>query len=186
MPSTPVHGIPYPLHADPPDGATQLRALAEAVDALSWTETTRAFVRLERRTNQSVIADDWTRVQFDYKSNDAANITVIGAGAGVNPPRAGMMYFAWSVDLGIGSGTPATGNFVSCLYQGANEVARGSHLTIANAGSVVHAFSTVGSAVVPVAVGEHWHIDVYVSAPGLVKSIVAGATATWLAGYYLP
>lgn len=92
--TTPIYSFPYPVLTDPPNGAAQIQALAEAVeDSLNTVETSLAAdtttlanpARAQLRTAvaQSIANNTATAVNFELEDFDTAN----GHSTSVNTSR---------------------------------------------------------------------------------------------------
>lgn len=150
----------------------------------SWQKA-MCYFRMYLGATLNVAVDGWTRVAFDTKSSDLANIAQIGGGSpgSITCPRAGMMQLAWTVGTGLSTGGAVYASVRSALYQGGAEIRGGTSINWnmqANWG-----FSSVGGGPVEVAAGQNLHVDVFFSCPGNGKFVGAGASGTYFEGYYV-
>lgn len=81
MPSTPIYGLPYPDLSEPPNGPTQIEALAEAVEAelaridadiADVIADVKPYARLRQTVAQSIANATYTAVTFTTEDYDSA------------------------------------------------------------------------------------------------------------------
>lgn len=161
MPFTPIYGIPYPALSDPPNGPSQMQALAleveneiarvDGVDATqnaniaalqSATTVSTFFVR--NTVAQSVNSGAFTALTFNTDDNDSDN----GHSTVSNTDRYTVQKSGlWMVSAGVSFVGNATGIRIARITLNGNVVA-GSSLSANNLG--VAEFSQVNTRIVRV------------------------------------
>lgn len=96
MPETSIYKLPYPADGESPDGPTQIKALAERLEALGLVGPA---VRVKRQTNQTIPNAAWTSLLFTEEvfDTDAAHSTSENT-ARLTAPRDGIYYAAGTFD----------------------------------------------------------------------------------------
>lgn len=123
MPVTPVYGIPYPALSDPPNGPSQMQALAleveaelQRIDGVDATQNAN-IAALQSATNvptfflrnsvaQSLNNTTFTALNFDTEDNDSDNgHSTVSNTDRYTVPKSGL----WQVSAGVAFAPNATG-----------------------------------------------------------------------------
>jgi len=146
MGTTPNYAWPYPELTDPPDGASQIKALAVASDATTKTLDTRlaaaeqpALGRFTKTSAQSVNNATYTTITFPTKDEDPgvmadaggtqftikkAGIWIIIASMAWAPHATGFRIFTISVNGNLMTGTGAASGGAYNMPLGASAILR--------------------------------------------------------------
>src|SRR4029078_9836598 len=103
MGTTPNFAIPYPELTDPPDGAGQLKALAQRVDVCLITPV---YCAVEQSVVQNIPQNAYTALLWDLVKKDTHGMWTAGAnGARMTCRVAGTYVFTGGACLLAGAGT---------------------------------------------------------------------------------
>jgi hypothetical protein len=112
VPTTPIYGLPYPSLSDPPNGAAQIQALAEAVEAeLSRIDATPAAVTATDAGSVSTTSATYVTlagdpgVAFTAPASGRVMVHVAGAFDNTLSDTFGMMAFQIRTGTTVGAGT---------------------------------------------------------------------------------
>ena len=161
MPSTPTYGLPYAALTDPPNGAAQQQALAEATEsslsnvesALQGQIDARAIgVRLENSSTQAIASATDTLVDFSTEDFVRNGVSVNAALNVVTIDEDGLYHLSAGCRF-----TGSTGENSIVITEGTATVSNGVYAQNGSAGGPDVSCGTVA----PLAVGDQVAAAVY-------------------------
>lgn len=181
MGTTTNFAIPYPELTDPPDGAGQMKTLAQRVDVCLVTVRNTLLTQVRQAVaTQSIPALTWTPILFDTEDIDTANMWVIAQKSRLTASIAGW----YRLSGGTGYGTNATGARRNSTWgiNGTNINQAASFTAVPTSGQAGVVASNV---LVNLAVGQYVELMAHHDASAAVSTGIGSTLQCWASAEWL-